>query len=361
MPVVEKIILEVPKHVSQRNRRLLLKSGEYVEPIKRLQLFEDGQFERFTAQVVLEPMKAKYGYQKVYQLGGANDKGRDVIAELLNGNLHYFQCKNYNSGLKPTEMYVEFGKLVFYTYEKEIKLPTIYFIVAKNGVGATLFDLIKNPSKLKVKLKENWDSHCKDKITKGVEIKMDGEFETYFDSFDFSIIDYLPPDTLIELHKQTSDHAVIFGGGLGERKKILTPLAPEPREERYIGQMLSAFSFKENKIFSARDDLDKISRTLFDHFRSSFFSTESLRIFARDAMPDQEDFNKFLEDVYNSILIKHATTSGSYSKMIECTSHSTTINIQNNTLSEYIDQLDKIGACHHLINESKIDWCEDAS
>ncbi len=151
---------------------------------------DEDSFEQFTLEWLYGCKKSKYS--SISRIGGAGDKGRDVVAYHNDGSVDYYQCKHYNVALMPTNYYLELGKLCYYTYKKEIPVPKEYFIIASNDVGTSLQDLIDNPSTLITKLIENWDTYCKTKITKTVEIPLDAPFLDYINSFDFTIIKTYP-------------------------------------------------------------------------------------------------------------------------------------------------------------------------
>ena len=65
---------------------------------------------------------------------------------------------------------MELGKLCYYTYKKEIPIPREYFIIASNDVGSSLQDLIDKLSDLLTSLIKNWDTYCKTKITKTIQL-----------------------------------------------------------------------------------------------------------------------------------------------------------------------------------------------
>ena len=131
-------------------------------------------FEQFTLEWLYGCKKEKY--LSIKRIGGAGDKGRDIVGYYSDGTVDYYQCKHYNAGLAPTNYYMELGKLCYYTYKGEIPIPKEYFIIASNDVGPSLQDLIDDQSALITSLIKNWDVYCKSKITKTEEILLDEPF-----------------------------------------------------------------------------------------------------------------------------------------------------------------------------------------
>lgn len=105
-----------------------------IAPIDKVHIMDEDSFEHFTLEWLYGCKKDKYS--SIMRIGGAGDKGRDVIAYRKDGGVDYFQCKHYNSALAPSNYYLELGKLCYYTYTKDIPLPKSYYIVASKKKSA---------------------------------------------------------------------------------------------------------------------------------------------------------------------------------------------------------------------------------
>lgn len=138
--------IEVP--IIQEKTNLELLSGKDLPDIKLFSLISEDDFELMTEQWLFS-MKNKYKYVK--RIGGSGDQGRDIFAyqdenmEILD----IYQCKHYDKKITPSDIYLEIGKLLYYTYTQEYVIPKNYFIVSSKGCGATLTKLIESPIKLK--------------------------------------------------------------------------------------------------------------------------------------------------------------------------------------------------------------------
>lgn len=352
----QEVELKIQPYDTPENRKLLLKGGERVDPKARLATFSDEKFEHFTNQIVIEYLKPREKYIKVCSFGGANDRGRDVIGYLDDKTQDVFQCKNYETPLQPAQVYREIGKILYYAFMGNILEIRNYYFIARKGVGASLGELLEQPKKLQSRIIEEWDAHCANHIIKNIKIDLEGDFKKFFDAFDFSKIKHYTPDELIDMHSKTKYHAVMFGGNLGKRPVIQVPEDIEDRESPYVSQMMLAFAEREPGTISNPADLGLNNLALFNHYRKSFFSADALRVFARDSLPDEGDFHLFVSDIGDGIMTTFYTTHGIYNKMIECVKYAAQIPIQDNPLEFYISVLDKIGACHHLVNVAKLKW-----
>ena len=86
-----------------------------IAPIDKVHIMDEDSFEQFTLEWLYGCKKEKY--LSIKRIGGAGDKGRDIVGYYSDGTVDYYQCKHYNAGLAPTNYYMELGKLCYYTYK----------------------------------------------------------------------------------------------------------------------------------------------------------------------------------------------------------------------------------------------------
>ena len=202
-------------------------------PYERIKGYDDKEFELFIREWVTS-LKGKY---QVRGFGGAGDKGRDVIAKDDRNNYYYYQCKHYSAPLTPANMIPEFGKLVYYTFKKEIPIPCEYYIMAPYDIGPKLNDLLENPNQINQLLIEKWESDCN---IKSEPIPLTQELEQYITDFDFSIIKTKTMLEVVNEHRQTAFYAFRFGGGLTVKRdyysRIDVPKSIDYIESIYISK-----------------------------------------------------------------------------------------------------------------------------
>lgn len=343
------------------NREILF--GQPIPVIDRLKVMSEDDFENLTLEWI-DGFLIK-NYELVEKFGGAGDKGRDVVAHIdtKSGIWENYQCKHYDHPLMPNEVYIELGKIIYYSFIGDYNPPCKYYFVTPQGVGAKLSDLLRNNHVLKQELLNNWNDKCKNDITKTNEIPLDSALTAYIDSFDFTIFSYIPPLNLINQHRETVYHAARFGGGL--TKKRPEPKAPTvdigSNEIRYVEQLFEAYSdLKKDKIKDIAE-LKSNYPQLFEHFnrqRISFYSAESLNEFSRDVLPlDSKAFERLKEEIYNAVIdVCNSEYTNGYERLVKTTQEAVKININNNPLSNEISINDKKGVCHHLANEDKLKW-----
>ena len=94
--------------------------------------------------------------------------------------------------LQPNHVWVEFGKMIYYTFKGEFPPPANYYFAASKGVGLKLQRLLTNPKRLREELIKNWDAHCKTGITDTEPVPLEGALLDHLKKFDFSISNTRP-------------------------------------------------------------------------------------------------------------------------------------------------------------------------
>ncbi len=357
------IPLYKPKFMVTHNDMML---GEVIDPIKRMNLFSADEFESFIELWVTEALKKEY--QKVVRASGAGDKGRDVIAYVNEDDLQKewdnFQCKHYKNPLSPSDIWVELGKLCYYTFNGDYTIPKNYYFVCQNGVGTTLNNYLENPKKLKSLLIEKWDKYCKNKISSKVEIKLSDELREHIDAIDFRIFKQVTPRELIDSLKGSILFATIFGGGLKRRREapILPPVDISKSESKYTMKLFKAYEHKlgcgENVINEDTLNKHKMLKLHFDRQRVYYFAAMTLLDLERDTRPDNDEWiSSLLDEVYEEIVdTLEKDFDNGYSRVIAVTDRARLMNHQAHPLVNMITPNDKHGICHHLANDRNVDW-----
>lgn len=348
--------------VRRRISALEVLNGPYLSPEVRIAAMNEDDYEILVYEWIFGYLENKY--EKVRAFAGAGDKGRDIVGYYRGGGIDIYQCKHYEGRITPTDLYVELGKLCYYTFKKDFPIPKKYLIVAPQGCGPAVLDMIANPKTVNQLLLNNWDKWCKNKITKTEAVELKDGFDTYVSEFDFSIIDDVDPTELVKQHEQTPYHILRFGGGIKKfREKI-----PEPdpniqvREQRYTESLFEVYEQSLGIPIKSLDDLTPQAIYL-KHFieqRRGFYSSESLEKFSRENFPDSDpcpfdELKDDVEKVLETTLAIYDHESG-YKRVLLASQEIKRQNFSNNPLSFEIKPIDKDGLCHHLVNEERIFW-----
>jgi hypothetical protein len=334
-------------------------SGLPVHPEDRIRLFSPGQWEHFIQEWV-DSLRTEYVL--VERCGGAGDMGRDVIATVKNGNGAWdnYQCKHYDKALAPGDVWVELGKLAYYTLKGEYTYPRAYFFVAPRGVGPKLSNLLKKPQKLRDGLLENWDKFCRTGITKTVVIECDTAMKGHIASLDFSIFKTKPLLRIVEEHAKTRWHVARFGGGLPARPEPLAPPSvPADNEAVFVRELRRAYADHLKHDLTDLDAALASREDLREHFhdaRVEFYSAEGLRTFTRDTLPSGE-FDKLQEEVHSGIRddVRGDHPDG-YRRAVAVVKTARSLQLTSSPLTTRIHTRDRGGICHQLANDGKIRW-----
>jgi hypothetical protein len=256
-------------------------SGTPIPKAKRITIFSPDEWEEF-----IEEWASSLGatYLKVRRFGGAGDLGVDIAGFCSDqgffGDWDNFQCKRYDHPLRPGDIWVEIGKVIYYSHRGEYAPPRQYYFVCSQDIGTTLEKLLNRPNSLKAKAAENWDKHCLHGITSTGPVALDGALMDHFDAFDFSIFSSRSAVEIIEEHSKTVFHTVRFGGGLPFRPNPeLPPGAPCENESRYIRQILDAYGDHLGATLSDASALDHHAALKRDYLRQRerFYHAESIK------------------------------------------------------------------------------------
>jgi len=344
------------------NRKRLLGTGVYIEPIKLLTVFSPEQFEIFVLQWIEGHLSKNYC--EVQWRGGANDKGRDVIGWINDSSssprkCDIYQCKHYDAPLSPDEFWKELAKLCHYTFIKDYPVPNNYYIVTAKGVGNTLQDLIDAPLKLKQELIAKWDKKCEGKAGKGIPGPLTGALKQWVEDFDFSIIKTISPSRLINEHSNTRFHEFVFGIAIKERAPAVKPPKEidSTKEVLYIKCLLEAYGdHTKSSTFKIEDF------TLFPHLekhfartRVSFYSVETLKEFVRDNYTNNKHFDDLLEHFDSGIYHSYCRPcADGYVRLLDVCNSAVQLSVDSSVLKSQLSPDDRAGMCHHLANEGRI-------
>jgi hypothetical protein len=332
-----------------------------IPPLQRVKSFSPEEFESFIGEWGISCAKPQY--KDVYRIGGSGDMGRDVIGEYENESCDYYQCKRYDGKLTPSEYWIEFGKLCYYTFSNDIPLPKKYFIIASQGIGAKLLKIIKNPDEIRKGLIKYWDDKCKKNIKRGQDIELADQLLDYINDFNFSIVDTYSIEKIIEEHRRTHYFYFRFGGAIKPKRGsgISPPSSPVNNEIIYVNKLLAAYCEKQKRAIGF-DDLESFPEFLndFNTNRLNFYSAESLKRSIRDIFTNENHFEILKKEMLSGIndFIKGEFADG-YARLIKTMHESTKVNLSISIIDRdlhFVSNQDKKGMCHHLANENEIEW-----
>lgn len=349
-----------PKTPSGVSTESQVQSGGPIPKTGRIKLFSPDDWEEFIEEWASSLAET---YVKVRRFGGAGDLGVDVAGFCSDqgfvGDWDNFQCKRYGHPLRPADIWVEIGKIIYYSHLGKYSPPRKHYFVCSQGIGTSLEKLLTTPGTLKAKAAELWDQCCRDRITSRASIALDGALKDYFDAFDFSIFSSRSVVEIIEEHSKTSFHATRFGGGLPARPNPdLPPDTPQENESRYIRQILDAYGDHLGTSLLDAAALVHHEALKRDYLRQRerFYHAESLKNFARDTVPDGT-FDALQDEIYHGVVdvCEHNHANG-FERMKATISQAAAVAATSNPLVSSMKVQDRQGICHQLANDDRLRW-----
>jgi hypothetical protein len=340
-----------------------VQSGVPIPKAARIRTFSPDDWEQFVEEWATS---LESSYEKLRRFGGSGDLGVDIAGfcteEGFKGVWDNYQCKRYDHPLRPSDAWVEIGKIIYYSYLGEYHPPRKHYFVCPQGIGTSLEQLLNKPDDLKRKIAENWGKNCQTGITSTKEIILSDALAAFFDNFDFNIFDSKSLVELIEGHSLTCHHTVRFGGGLPFRPDpSFPPEMPAFIESRYIRQLLDAYSDHLGVKFTNAAELENHTKLKDDYLRQRerFYHAEALRNFARDTVPEGT-FNSLQDEIYHGVVdVCEGCHTNGFERMRATVAQASHVAVTANPLAPATKTQDRQGICHQLANDDRLTWVPD--
>ena len=101
-----------------------------------IQTFKPEVWEDFTEEWAYSQEKK---YKEIVRYTGAGDMGLDILCfhteKKFDGQWDCVQCKRHACELKPTQVWVELGKIIYHSFNGEYPAPKNYYFAASMGLG----------------------------------------------------------------------------------------------------------------------------------------------------------------------------------------------------------------------------------
>ena len=336
-----------------------VQAGLPIPKASRVQIFSPDDWEGFTE----EWASSLSSYAVVRRFAGSGDMGLDVVGFTADVGFSApwdnYQCKRYDHPLRPADIHVEIGKIIYYSWLGEYTVPRRHYFVASRDIGTTAAKLLLDPKKLRESVRQAWEKQCRHQITKTADVTLADEFLAYFDEFEFSIFGSKSVLELIAQHATTKFHATRFGGGLPPRPAPHAPPSePAAHESRYVRQLLDAYGDHLGKQVPhlAALALEQSLHKDFIRQRERFYSAEALRNFSRDTVPDGT-FDALQEEVFQGVVdICESSHSTGLQRMKATVSQAAQVTSTSNPLAPATRIQDRQGICHQLANDDRLNW-----
>lgn len=307
-------------------------------------------------------------YEDVLRLGGAGDKGMDVLAfhNQAKNDCDIYQCKHYDKKISLSDVIGELGKFLYNVYTKYLPNPRSYFLMAPKGLTSRFTITYTNNLKLREAIKDNWNKSIANKISTGNTIKYEGDLVSFLESFDYSIFKFYSPDKLLSdlrEHKYRYVYNQYFGVQKHELERIKTdtPAEHEEYENSYIKNLIDAYNdVEESEIVTS----ENVSHSKFSkHFarsREEFWMAESVKKMSVENCPgDDDEFAELETDMYNHVADTYEDIHENAFKRVKAvTDKATSFVKKERIISGELGSSELKGVCFQLSNDNKLIWKE---
>ena len=135
-------------------------------------------------------------------------------------------------------------------------------------------------------------------------------------------------------------------------------MKPGEDEQLYVAKLLAAYAERHGGSFSPETAAGH--EQVGAHYlrqRVAFYSAESLRVFARDSVPDGT-FEALQDEVFDGVIEVHDGHQGDgLDRLLDVTRSAHQLAMTANGLLPVVKTRDRTGICHQLANEDRLSWC----
>lgn len=329
-----------------------------INPQGRVRLYDAGEWEEFIREwATALPDR----YVQIKRFGGSGDHGADIAAfksdHGFEGSWDCFQAKHYSATLSFSDAGPEILKIFSGVLDGHYTLPDTYSFLAPLGCGTQLNQLLSNPTRLKERFLTDLQSP---KRSLGKDLKSERMTAVLLlaQQVDFALFRSVEVIDALTQHRTTPYFVRRFGTPFESRPASEKP--PETLtlgETRYVEQLLDVYEERHGVSFTAETAVSdaKVS----EHFRrqrESFYRAESLRRFARDAVPPGT-FDLLQDDIWSGVVdVVEDQHPDGLSRLTKTLAHVGTLDLQQHTLIGVANIEDRKGICHQLANSDRIEW-----
>jgi hypothetical protein len=92
--------------------------------------------------------------------------------------------------------------------------------------------------------------------------------------------------------------------------------------------------------------------------REAFYSAESLRMFARDSVPEGT-YEAIESEIYNAVVeVEERDFDNGYDRLGSVLTAARAVQLGGNILAPAVTGPDRQGLCHQLANDDRLTWCK---
>lgn len=307
-------------------------------------------------------------YEDVSRIGGAGDKGVDVIAFInqKTRKCDIYQCKHYGHAISQSDVIAELGKFLYFMSTGDIPIPETYYLMGPEGLSGQYTLIYTNPEKLKNSIKTNWNKCIAEKIEKGHSHPFEGALVDFIENFDYTKFQTYSQDKFLKNLLECEKRYVYFQY-FGYRREYLkrikkeTPTKLDDYEKKYTKYLFDAYNDVKGVV--EIDETNIAGSNFAKHFgrsRDEFWLAESVKKMEDENNPgDIDEFEELKDDVLDFVSDTFEENyKNAFEKVKAVTGKAATMTKKDRIISGEVGARELKGVCYQLSNEDKLIWKE---
>lgn len=307
--------------------------------------------------------KKKTTYASTEQFLAPGDMGRDVVgyrtAQKLDGEWDNFQCKQFRSEpLRVPGILRELAKILYHSAEGHFELPERCYFVAPRGIDRAAQNLLASPSKLRDRLRTDWDKSCANSIQANTTIPLDQLVLDKFNLFKFENVGaYDVAKLLLDPHVQPA-LVECLGVDPGPAPIANSSKPPDWAKDdvKFAHQLISLYGTADAAVTDrfAAGAHAKFGPHLRDQF-VRYFEADSFKRHYRDNTPTGY-VERFEKDVLSGVRYSYNTSPPDSLQRVDEVTDKAGFLPMSDVLGKHAGIQAKQGVCHHLVNADELTW-----
>ena len=311
----------------------------------------------------------KSKYEDVLHIGGAGDKGVDVIAfiDQKTNKCDIYQCKHYKHPINRSDIIGEIGKFLFFMWKGEIAIPESYYLMGPEGLSSQFTHIYTDPIKLKKAVLDSWEKDISGNIEKGKTYPLEGELYSFVERFDYTKFKVYSVNRFL-MDLLDCEKRYVYFQYFGFHKEYLrrikkpTPDELDEYERKYIEHILAAYNDVDG--VAGIDEKNVKSSDFARHYnrsRDEFWLAESVKKMEEENSPgDKDEFEELKDDMEDYVADTYEQTyKDANQRMRAVTDKSTSMPKKGRVISSELGARELKGVCFQLSNEDRLIWKDE--
>lgn len=307
--------------------------------------YSGDEFEMFLFEWLKYCKKVLDDKSLLYRLGGPGDKGVDIYYK-NNKETIYYQAKQYNRQLSKQDIIDISVKIFWYEHLGEVDTPTKIYIISSKGLTNATLKLIKSKEELKKVIIENAEQSLKNYKINYTSVDLTNFIES-LKIQDYSKIENIDINDIVLEYYNSDIGSIRFYKQQPFRytRPLITPPCEEDRFYVQISKLFENHPKKSQALSSAKEN---------------YYSCLSLKETDKYLFGNNDEFEIAKKEIFDGVEMLFYNNDSDFDRYIKCLQNVVQIRDCSSLLGEnelnIINNSDKKGMCHYLVNEKILNW-----